>query len=80
MTQAELIPEEMSRQIHERMDLLREMQERAEADAKVAAHMKRLNDWIARSAGQHKRAMRKGYELARMRLLVRWNTEDGTAE
>ena len=34
----------------------------------IAAAMKRLQDWIAKSAGQHKRAVRRGFETARGRL------------
>ena len=34
----------------------------------IDAAKKRLQDWIAKSAGQHKRAVRRGFERARGRL------------
>ena len=34
----------------------------------IAAAKKRLQDWIARAAGQHARAVRRGFEMARGRL------------
>lgn len=51
-----------------------------ELQAQIEAAKKRLRDWIARSAGQHKRAVRKEYERAQMRLLARWNRVDAERE